>query len=98
MVNSELISQAYENYLQVFGAELGITSQTVTALLTVVSLWSLVWKGLALYKSARRKQPIWFVILLITNTVGILPIIYLIIYKIKDNRKTGKNKKDKKSK
>ena len=40
-------------------------------------LWSVFWKGLALWHSARRSQPWWFVIMLVVNTVGILEIIYL---------------------
>ncbi len=40
-------------------------------------LWSLVWKGLALWHSARRKEPVWFVIFMFVHTVGILEIIYL---------------------
>ena len=47
-------------------------------------LWSLFWKGLALWHSARRGEPWWFVALLLINTVGILEIIYLFgIAKIK---------------
>jgi len=40
-------------------------------------IWELVWKGIALWKSGRNNQPVWFVVILILNTVGILPIIYL---------------------
>lgn len=40
-------------------------------------LWELVWKGFALWRAGRNNQPNWFVFLLILNTVGILPIIYL---------------------
>lgn len=40
-------------------------------------LWSVFWKGLALWHSARRGQYWWFVILLVINTAGILEIIYL---------------------
>jgi hypothetical protein len=47
------------------------------AVLPIVLLWSFFWKGLALWHSGRRGQPIWFVILLIVNTLGILEIIYL---------------------
>lgn len=39
--------------------------------------WSVVWKGLALWHSARRGQYWWFMILLVVNTLGILEIIYL---------------------
>lgn len=40
-------------------------------------LWELVWKGLALWKAARNEQKYWFVVLLLVNTMGILPIVYL---------------------
>jgi methionyl-tRNA synthetase len=42
-------------------------------------LWALVWKGLALWHSARRGQYWWFLALLIVNTFGILEIIYLFV-------------------
>lgn len=41
----------------------------------------LILRGIALYKSARREQKIWFVVLLIINSVGLLPLIYLILEK-----------------
>ena len=40
-------------------------------------VWSIFWKGLALWHSARRGQYWWFFILLVVNTGGILEIIYL---------------------
>lgn len=40
-------------------------------------LWSIVWKGLALWHAARRGQYWWFFFLLVINTAGILEIIYL---------------------
>ncbi len=43
----------------------------------VLVLWSLLWKGLSLWHSARRNQSTWFMILLVVNTAGILDIIYL---------------------
>ncbi len=47
-------------------------------LLLLLVIWSLIWKGIALWKSARNTQKAWFVVMLILNTVGILEIIYLI--------------------
>lgn len=44
-----------------------------------VVLWSLFWKALALWHAARRGDKIWFGIILVINSVGILEIIYLII-------------------
>ncbi len=46
-------------------------------LFAVAVLWSIIWKGLALWHSARNGQPWWFIILLVVNTAGILEIIYL---------------------
>jgi Family of unknown function (DUF5652) len=59
--------------------------------LFLLVLWSLFWKGLALWHSAKKSQPWWFVILLILNTVGILEIIYLFaIAKLKFSELFGK--------
>ena len=60
---------------------LGVSALIVTFLVTIISLWELVWKGFALWYSGRKKQKIWFICILIFNTIGILPIIYLLIYK-----------------
>lgn len=49
----------------------------VVVLLVALALWSLVWKGLALWRAAEKKKKPWFIILLILNTAGILEIIYL---------------------
>jgi hypothetical protein len=46
----------------------------------VFVVWSLFWKGLALWHSARRREPIWFIVLLLVNTLGILEIIYLFAF------------------
>lgn len=49
-------------------------------LLYILIAWSVVWKGLALWRSARNKQSVWFIVLLVVNTVGILEIIYLVFF------------------
>lgn len=43
----------------------------------VLSLWSLFWKGLALWRAGRRGEGWWFGILLVVNTLGILEMVYL---------------------
>ena len=47
--------------------------------LVIISViaWTLVWKGLALWRSAGLRQKWWFIALLFINTLGILEIIYL---------------------
>ena len=47
--------------------------------IAILVLWSLVWKGLALWHSARRDEVGWYVVLLVVNTAGILEIIYLLL-------------------
>ncbi len=41
----------------------------------------LILKGFALYKAARKESKGWFWCLLIFNTMGILPLLYLIFSK-----------------
>jgi methionyl-tRNA synthetase len=50
---------------------------TLLPILPLLLLWSILWKGLALWHSGRREHVRWFVILLVVNTLGILEIIYL---------------------
>ncbi|OGG47720.1 hypothetical protein A3D66_00310 [Candidatus Kaiserbacteria bacterium RIFCSPHIGHO2_02_FULL_50_9] len=46
-------------------------------LLVLLALWSLPWKGVALWTATKRAEKWWFILLLITNSVAILEIIYL---------------------
>jgi hypothetical protein len=50
-------------------------------LLLILLLWELFWKGIALWKAARESQKYWFIAILILNTVGILSILYIFIFK-----------------
>lgn len=58
------------------GSECQIPSSIVPFLL-VSLIWSLIWKGIGLWKAGRNKQVVWFIVMLISNTAGLLPIIYL---------------------
>jgi methionyl-tRNA synthetase len=58
-----------------------ITSNKLMLLLLIC--WSIIWKGIALWHSARNKQLIWYMVLLIVNTLGILEIIYLSFFRKK---------------
>jgi hypothetical protein len=40
-------------------------------------VWDAVWKSVALWKSGRNNQLKWFIAILLLNTIGILPIVYL---------------------
>jgi methionyl-tRNA synthetase len=51
--------------------------------LILAILWTLPWKGWALWKSARNKQNIWFMVLLVVNTLAILEIVYIFFFQKK---------------
>lgn len=55
-------------------------------LLIPLMVWDIVWRGIALWKSAGHKQKGWFIALLIVNSLGILPIIYLAFFQKKSKR------------
>ena len=46
-------------------------------LIYALFIWSLLWKGLALWRAAKQSQRNWYLAILILNTVGILEIVYL---------------------
>jgi len=56
-------------------------------LLAVAIIWSLCWKGVALWKSAGRKEKWWFVAFLLVNTLGVLEIVYLFYFSKKESEK-----------
>lgn len=49
----------------------------VMALISIGIIWSIPWKGVALWKAARLSHKKWFIALLILNTFAILEIIYI---------------------
>ena len=53
-------------------------------IIVIAAAWELVLKGFGLWYAARGKQKWWFIAMLILNTVGILPIIYLIWFRPKN--------------
>lgn len=64
------------------------TNQLIFLLLT---LWSLVWKGIALWRSSKNNQKNWFIVMLITNTFGILEIIYMFYLSKPKDKETSEN-------
>ncbi len=55
--------------------------QTLGWLLPIIILWDGVWKSIAMWKSARKNQLVWFIFIAVINSVGILPIVYLLIHR-----------------
>ena len=52
--------------------------------IVLLAIWEGIWKLMAMWKSARHNQLAWFICLAIFNTVGILPILYILLF-----QKTG---------
>lgn len=76
-----------------------ILSTVPPALLGLVLVWSLIWKGIALWSSAKSNSKIWFIALLVINTMGIFEILYIFLFsKIKITKKNMSIKNDKKRK
>ncbi len=46
-------------------------------LIILGALWTVPWKGVALWRSARNGHRWWFIVLLVVNTLAILEIIYI---------------------
>lgn len=63
-----------------FPAFNGLGSLLFLPFLIPLLIWSFIWKGLALYRAARNGQKIWFIVMMIANTAGILEIIYLLFF------------------
>ena len=55
--------------------------------LVLLMIWSLIWKGIALWKAGRNNQLPWFVVMLVLNTAGILEIIYLVWFQKKAKKR-----------
>ncbi|HWB39197.1 MAG TPA: DUF5652 family protein [Candidatus Saccharimonadales bacterium] len=49
----------------------------------LLAIWDLIWRGLALWRAAQKQQKAWYVAILVVNSVGVLPIIYLLTNKEK---------------
>lgn len=45
--------------------------------LGLLLVWTIFWKGFALWRSAGKKQIVWFVLILVVNTMGLLEIAYV---------------------
>ena len=67
-------------------------------LFVIIAIWSCVWKLLALWKSARKKQVGWFVVLALVNTIGLLQILYYFVFSEMSSTKSKKKKSSKKKK
>lgn len=49
--------------------------------LIILIIWDMVWKLIAMWKAGRNNHLIWFILIALLNTLGVLPIIYILIHR-----------------
>ena len=57
-----------------------INAKNLTLVLILSALWTIPWKGIALWKAARRGDRSWFIVILIVSTLAILEILYIFFF------------------
>jgi hypothetical protein len=88
---------AYPQIYETIASYLNVSVETAIVILSIVSIWALIWKGFALWKSAKKNSKYWFIALLIINTLGILEILYIYVFsKMKPRKRKEKPIKIKK--
>lgn len=55
-------------------------------IIVAISVWSLLWKAVALYKAGTLRHKGWFTALFFINTLGILEILYVAFFSKPDRR------------
>ena len=53
------------------------SSSVFNIIILILALWTIPWKGYALWLAVKRNQTRWFIVMLILNTVSILEIFYV---------------------
>lgn len=56
----------------------------IIIVVSVLALFDAVMKVIAMWRSARNNHLVWFIFIAIFNTVGILPIVYLVLHRKKE--------------
>ena len=79
----------YNNYYNSYGMNFGLIK-----FLIPIMVLDLILRGFALWRSARKDQNVWFFALLVVNSMGILPLIYLVLNRDQKEtpKKTGRSK------
>ena len=56
-------------------------------IIIILAIWEGVWKLIAMWKAGRNNHLGWFIAIALFNTVGILPIVYILM----NRKKTPEN-------
>lgn len=65
--------------------------ETLALLMPVIILlviWEAIWKLIAMWKAGRNNHLAWFICIALINSIGILPIIYILMHRKKPEQET----------
>jgi len=68
----------FPNFVPYLASVLGVSVAVMTAILIITAFWTIIWKGLGLWRAARNNNKWWFLAFLVINDLGLLEIIYLL--------------------
>lgn len=57
-------------------------------LIWAITIWDLAWRAVGVWKSTMKKQPIWSVVFVLFQTLGILPILYIFVFSKMNGKKS----------
>ncbi len=77
------------DYFTTITSQLGIP----VGLFVVITIWEAVWTGIAMWKSARRKHLVWFIVFFLVNLIAIPEILYNFVFSKMKKKKLAKKKK-----
>ena len=72
--------EQFINYIRDYNKCMDVLPMWVFWAMSAVGIWSVIWKGIALWKASENNSKPWFIALLIINTVGILEILYIFFF------------------
>lgn len=68
----------------------GVLAGWLGTLLIPLAIWGIFWQGIALWKAAKDGSKVWFIVLLLIHTLGILDLLYIFVFSKNPGVKTPK--------
>lgn len=57
-----------------------ITSPIFFGMIIFIAVWDGVWKLIAMWRACKNDSIVWYIVLAVLNTAGILPILYIYVF------------------
>jgi sorbitol-specific phosphotransferase system component IIC len=59
--------------------------QWLIPMIIILAIWDAVWKLIAMWKAGRNNHLAWFLCIALISTLGILPIVYILMQRKNNN-------------